>query len=92
MGAIYLDGNCLNLSNFCVRIVEESAIRFVVIANEDGFNCLGTEGIAFRRVVEFDVGDAEEGQEVTVVCFFAVGFEERCCEGVCVSFYRMVIA
>ena len=34
----------------------------------------------------------EEGQEVTVVCFFAVGFEERCCEGVCVSFYRMVIA
>ena len=78
---------------FLVWVVEESTVGFVIISDENHLHSLCTaKCVTFGRIIKVDVGDAEEGEEFSVVWFLAVGFTEWCGEGACVRFHWKIVA
>ena len=61
-------------------VVEDTAVRVVVISNENGFDCLCSVGIgSVGGVYTFDIGGGEERNEFTVVRFDAVHLKVWSC-------------
>ena len=76
---------------FCIGVIEETAIRLAVVADEYCFYCLRREGIAFDGVIDFDISNTEKRKELAVIRLLSVCFEKGSGERTCIRFYREIV-